>query len=123
MLGAWPAETFGSLDPSLREQDCRPSGCADYAWEQGTSMATPDVAGVAALIVSQFGRPHMAPSEVERILERTATPLACPKPPSVTYDVPAGVLASNTATCQGNARSNGFYGAGLVNALAAVTAR
>ncbi|TMK95993.1 MAG: hypothetical protein E6G42_00685 [Actinobacteria bacterium] len=123
VLGAWPAETFGSLDPSLREQDCRPSGCADYAWEQGTSMATPDVAGVAALIVSQFGRPHMAPSEVERILERTATPLACPKPPSVTYDVPAGILASNTATCQGNARSNGFYGAGLVNALAAVTAR
>jgi subtilisin family serine protease len=124
VLGAWPAEAIGSVDPSLREEDCRPGrGCATYAWEQGTSMATPNAAGVAALIVSQLGHPHMAPDDVEKILEQTATPLACPNPPTVTYDVPPGILASNTATCQGSAKSNGFYGSGLVDALRAVTAK
>jgi lantibiotic leader peptide-processing serine protease len=121
VLGAWPAETIGSIDPSLREQDCGSGACADYAWEQGTSMAVPDVSGVAALIVSTYGRPHMAPDAVEKVLEGTASPLACPNPPTVTYDVPPGILASNTATCLGNAKSNGFYGNGLVDALRAVT--
>jgi lantibiotic leader peptide-processing serine protease len=121
VLGAWPAETIGTVDPSLREQDCGAGECAGYAWEQGTSMATPDVAGVAALIVSQLGRPHMTPDDVEKVLGRTATPLECPSPPTVTYDVPEGILASNTATCEGSAKSNGFYGSGLVNALRAVT--
>lgn len=122
VLGAWPVETIGSVDPSLREQDCVPGGgCAVYAWQQGTSMATPDVAGVAALIVSQLGRPHMAPGDVEKILVGTATPLACPDPPTVTYDVPPGILATNTATCRGSAKTNGFYGSGLVDALRALT--
>ena len=121
VLGAWPAETIGSIDPSLREEDCSSGACASYAWEQGTSMATPDAAGVAALIVSQLGRPHLAPDDVEKVLEGTATPLACPTPPTVTYDVPPGILASNTATCQGSAKTNGFYGSGLVNALRAVS--
>jgi lantibiotic leader peptide-processing serine protease len=117
VLGAWPAETIGTIDPSLREQD----GGADYAWEQGTSMAVPDVAGVAALVVSQFGHPHMKPDAVEKVLEQTASPLTCPNPPTVTYDVPPGILASNTATCEGNSKSNSFYGGGLVDALRAVS--
>jgi subtilisin family serine protease len=121
VLGAWPAETIDSIDPSLREQDCSAGACASYAWEQGTSMATPDVAGVAALIVSQLGSPHMAPDDVEKVLEGTATPLPCPDPPTVTYDVPPGILGSNTATCKSAATSNGFYGSGLVNALRAVS--
>lgn len=116
VLGAWPSETIDAVDPSLREQD----GGADYAWEQGTSMAVPDVAGVAALIVSQFGDPRLRPDAVEKILEGAATPLACPTPPTITYDVPPGILATNTATCQGNSNSNSFYGHGLANALRAI---
>jgi lantibiotic leader peptide-processing serine protease len=116
VLGAWPAETINAVDPSLREQD----GGADYAWEQGTSMAVPDVAGVAALVVSQFGHPHMKPDAVEKVLEQTASPLACPNPPTVTYDVPPGILATNTAICSGNSKTNSFYGNGLANALQAV---
>jgi lantibiotic leader peptide-processing serine protease len=116
VLGAWPSETIASIDPSLREQD----GGADYAWEQGTSMAVPDVAGVAALVVSQFGHPHMRPDDVEKILEGTASPLPCPDPPMVTYDVPPGILATNTATCQGNTNTNSFYGYGLASALEAI---
>jgi subtilisin family serine protease len=116
VLGAWPAETIASIDPSLREQD----GGADYAWEQGTSMAVPDVAGVAALVVSQFGHPHMRPDDVEKILEASASPLPCPNPPTITYDVPPGILATNTATCGGNSKTNSFYGYGLANALRAL---
>jgi hypothetical protein len=83
-------------------------------------MAVPDVAGVAALIVSEFGHPHLKPDTVEKILEGTTTPLACPNPPTVTYDVPPGILATNTATCQGSSKTNSFYGHGLTNALKAI---
>src|SRR5207249_2139064 len=111
LLGAWTPETAGPLDPSLVEQDCEPGfGCATYAWEQGTSMAAPQAAGVAALIVSQYG--PMAPDQLESRLEASATPDACPSPPTVTYDLPPGLFAFDTATCKGKPTANSFYGAG-----------
>ncbi|HEX6700459.1 MAG TPA: S8 family serine peptidase [Gaiellaceae bacterium] len=123
LLGAWTAETAASLDPSLVEKDCEPGfGCATYAWAQGTSMAAPQAAGVAALIVSQYGRPHLSPSELESRLEDSAVPDACPSPPTVTYDLPPGLFAFTSATCKGKPDANNFYGAGVVNALRAVTA-
>jgi lantibiotic leader peptide-processing serine protease len=123
LLGAWTAETAGSLDPSLVEQDCEPGfGCATYAWAQGTSMAAPQAAGVAALIASQYGRPHLTPDALEARLEDSAVPKACPSPPTVTYDLPPGLFASNSATCKGKPDSNSFFGDGVVNALQAVTA-
>ena len=67
---------------------------SDYMWLQGTSMASPHVAGVAALVVS---RGITNPDEVERILKRTAT-----HPNNVEWDKE--------------------YGAGVVDALAAVDA-
>ena len=85
-----------------------------YAYAQGTSMASPHAAGVAALIVSQFGK--MPPGRVQAMLTQTADSLDCPPNP---FD-PSGT-GTYLATCEGGSGYNGFYGHGQVNALNAVT--
>ena len=62
---------------------------------------------------STYGRPR----RVERILERTATPVACPAEEPFTSP---GEPAEENATCVGTEAFNGFYGHGIVNALRAV---
>ena len=52
VLSTWPSALFDPADP-LMVQDCSVSPCATYAYAQGTSMAGPHVAGVAALVFSQ----------------------------------------------------------------------
>ncbi|HET6290207.1 MAG TPA: S8 family serine peptidase [Amycolatopsis sp.] len=95
-----------------------------YQWLQGTSMASPHAAGVAALIVSQYGKGSrdfgMNPDAVQRVLEGTASDIACPVPRTVDY-LDEGRDASFTATCTGDASFNGFYGHGAVDAWSAVT--
>jgi subtilisin family serine protease len=81
-----------------------------YGWSQGTSMAGPHAAGVAALALS--AHPGMKAGQLASFLERTATPIACP---DGVYEPRPGY----PATCTGGQR-NGFYGAGNVNALNAV---
>jgi subtilisin family serine protease len=83
-----------------------------YALAQGTSMASPHAAGVAALIRSQH--PGMPEGAVAAMLQNTATSMACPPNP---FD-PGGTGAW-LATCVGGA-TNGFYGHGQVDAFAAV---
>jgi lantibiotic leader peptide-processing serine protease len=85
-----------------------------YAYAQGTSMASPHVAGVAALVISAHGK--MPPGAVAAIINRTADPMACPANP-----FNPGPPFNYAATCIGGAGYNGFFGHGQVNALAAVT--
>jgi subtilisin family serine protease len=93
-------------------QDCSSGTCSTYAYLQGTSQATPHVTGVAALILSRTGK--LFPELLLAKLSLTATPLACPEGP---YD--PGQTGS-PATCRGPAFYNSFYGAGEIDALAAV---
>ncbi len=125
VLGAWATETIGTFSPVLVEEQCDvDSGCVFYAYVQGTSMATPNAAGVAALIISQYGdfetrnpqMSHLPPTTVESILQITANNQPCPEPNTV-----SGGPGFGTATCQGDAGYNGFYGKGIVDALNAVT--
>lgn len=109
-------------------KDCTKAGvCGYYTYLQGTSMASPHTAGVAALIASRFGVHDwwrggltMSPDKVERQLYRTAAETACPQPPLKSY-AQEGRDPSFDALCEGGKRFNGFYGHGIIDAYAAVT--
>ena len=114
VLSTWPASLLTiTCAPARRVVD--PSG-ATYCYQQGTSMASPHVAGVAALIMSQFGK--MPPSAVAAWINATADPIGCPDT-SIYAPFPS---FSNGApqVCEGDLDYNGFNGHGQVNALSAV---
>jgi subtilisin family serine protease len=128
LIGAW-SSTASSVPSDPVEQCTGPGGtppCFLYGYVQGTSMATPNAAGVAALIISQYGdftsnnpnKPHMSPTQVEQYLQISAHNQPCPSPNTVTQG-PGFTFA--TATCQGNTGYNSFFGKGIVNALSAIT--
>jgi len=99
--------------------------CGFYQWLQGTSMASPHAAGVAALAVGAHGHRQgrsgfsMNPNAVANLVMRTATDHTCPAGGVQSY-TQEGRDASYTARCVGTTRRNGFYGEGIVNALGVV---
>ncbi|MFE0521879.1 S8 family serine peptidase [Streptomyces sp. NPDC058954] len=84
-----------------------------YGFLQGTSMATPHVAGVAALLKSTH--PRATPAQLQAMLKAEAVNPGCPSDP---YDGNGDGVVD--ATCVGGKRVNGFYGFGVVDALRAV---
>ncbi len=92
-------------------------GAATYCYLQGTSMASPHAAGVAALIESTG---VTSPGAVSARLENTADPLACPPDLSIYAFFPA-VDNGAPQVCQGGTGYNSFNGHGQVNALTAVS--
>jgi subtilisin family serine protease len=121
--GTTTCPTPGPRFPPL-VRNCAQGACALYQWAQGTSMAAPHAVGVAALIVAQRGERDparggltMAPDRVQRILRRTATDTPCPSQEPFQY--PDALGPPFAALCEGTPAFNGFYGDGIVNALAA----
>ncbi|OIK04688.1 S8 family peptidase [Streptomyces monashensis] len=84
-----------------------------WGYMAGTSMATPHVAGVAALIKSTH--PHAPASLVKALLYAEADAVPCTDP----YDIDGDGKVD--AVCEGAKNDNGFYGHGRADALAAVT--
>ncbi|TDP96321.1 S8 family peptidase [Labedaea rhizosphaerae] len=79
----------------------------------GTSMAAPHATGVVALLASRH--PGSTPRELATMLTGEASQVPCP----ADYDLNG--TGTQDGYCTGYGPYNGFYGHGLVNALAAVT--
>ena len=76
-----------------------------YGTMSGTSMASPHVTGVAALMKSTH--PWWTPRDLEKALRKEADDTACPTTPD--------------ARCTGTTANNAFFGEGIADALDAVT--
>jgi subtilisin family serine protease len=136
ILAAFPesvGRAEGWIDPAGNPtipdviRDCKGSTCAYYLYIQGTSMASPHAAGVAALIVSEYGSRRgggisLHPLFTQAYLEASATDTACKSnQPDGTFSYThVGRPASWTSYCSGTEVYNSWYGHGIVDALEAV---
>jgi lantibiotic leader peptide-processing serine protease len=108
-VGVGCSDGLDANDPASDPASCRET----YALLQGTSEAVPHATGVAALVLSKFGR--MSTSNLLAKLAAGATDTACPAgvyQPYPDYMPPA--------TCTGTSANNAFYGKGQVDALASL---
>jgi lantibiotic leader peptide-processing serine protease len=94
---------------------------ATYCYLQGTSIASPHAAGVAALIISMSGKAN--PDQVQARLKQTADAQSCPTALPANYAELFGVGTESNVffPCQGGSGHNSWYGSGQVNAFNAVS--
>jgi subtilisin family serine protease len=111
VLSTWPAVLINNCRRKVFD------GAATYCYIQGTSMASPHAAGVAALIAS---RGITSPGAIAAKLQDTADPIDCPPDLSIYAFFPS-VNNGAPQVCQGTLDYNSFNGHGQINALSAVT--
>lgn len=126
VLSTWPP--YIPCRRSVKEPSTDPNEpTVVYCYAQGTSMASPHVTGVAALIISQFGdlssnKGKMNPGQVEAYIDQTADPIACPDATTLAlYAFFPSVDNGAPQQCQGGPGYNSWYGHGQVDAFNAVT--
>jgi lantibiotic leader peptide-processing serine protease len=134
ILSSYPLQAAieqGLADPKGNPVDgfsikyCDDGKCGFYTYSHGTSMASPHVVGVAALIIQERGKSTgqggraLDPATVARVLLRTADDHACPAGGVEDY-TDEGLTPDWNATCQGTTGNNGLYGEGIVDAEDAV---
>ena len=105
ILAGWSStDATGTWEPLSGVNRAVESGGGRNVWISGTSMASPHVAGVAALIRELH--PRMPQGAVAALIRSSATSLSCPT------DWPA----DDPRQCAGGPGHTSFYGAGMVNA-------
>lgn len=105
ILAGWSStDATGTWEALIPANRAVVSGGGRYVWISGTSMASPHVAGVAALI--RQVSPGKSQGAVAALLRSSATPLACP----------ANWPTSDPRHCTGGKGNTSFFGAGMVNA-------
>jgi subtilisin family serine protease len=133
VLSTWPAALPCSRS-AKEDTGSATYPTAFYCYLQGTSMASPHVAGVAALIISRFGdlktpqNGKLRPSQVESYLQQTADPQPCPTElPLANGGALAGQpysivtqTSGEAQACQGGPGHTSWYGTGRVDAFNAV---
>jgi lantibiotic leader peptide-processing serine protease len=119
VLSTYPANQ--PCTRSVKEPTSDPTyPTAVYCYLQGTSMASPHVAGLAALVISRYG--HMPDGKVAALIQQTADPQSCPDAATLALYAPFPSVANGAPeTCTGGTGYNSWYGKGIVNALSAIT--
>jgi len=95
-----------SLSAEMDAAQLEPAHVPFYTHMSGTSMATPHVAGIVALMLE--AKPSLSPAEVKQILEKTATNI----PNRESWEVGAGYVNAYAAIDQ-IYRSGAAYGSTL----------
>jgi subtilisin family serine protease len=105
-FGAWAFDAAGN--PC---DDC-------YVNIQGTSMATPQVAGVAALALA--AHPHISAKDLVQLLRRSVTDFKDPNATPAIASNPASPWYNYNINYNGNRIPNSLMGTGVIDATRAV---